>query len=235
MRVIRLGGRYLAGREQRLWVALVSLLVFPPAAWALTTSVVGGLAALAVVGLALPRIVPKLSRVRKGRLGERLVTELLHRLPDDYWLINDVVLGRRGNIDHVLIGPCGVVVIETKRLAGHIRCYGDNWSVNGRPRGSISRQVNHGAAAVRYFLTDRHPDLRQSALRYVESVVVFAHPLCRLEVDRATTIVVRFSQLLDAVLALAERYRLEPTIARRLAQTLGRLAPDDRTRRAEAT
>lgn len=126
----------------------------------------------------------------------------------------------RGNVDHVLVGPCGVVVIETKRLAGRIRCYGDEWSVNGHPRGSISHQVNSGACAVRYFLVERHPDLSSTALRWVESVVVFTHPLCRLEVNRPRTTVVRYSELLQVVLALAEKHRMASGIAARLAETL---------------
>lgn len=154
-------------------------------------------------------------------IGERLVTYRLHSLSDDYWLVNDVMLPRgRGNVDHVLIGPCGVVVIETKRLAGRIRCDGDEWFVNGRRRGSISRQVNSGATAVRYYLAERHPDLVSTALRWVESIIVFTHPTCRFEVNRAQTVVVRYSQLLEAVLELAQKHNLSPVVASRLAESL---------------
>jgi hypothetical protein len=38
--------------------------------------------------------------------------------------VNGVVLGA-GNIDHVETGPCGIVVIETKRTVGNIGCEGD--------------------------------------------------------------------------------------------------------------
>jgi len=144
-------------------------------------------------------------------------------LPLGTLLTNDITLGEtRGNIDHVLVGPCGVVVIETKRLAGHIRCWGDEWSVNGHRRGSISHQVNSGASAVRYFLTGRHPDLAATALRWVESVVVFTHPTCRLEVNRARTIVVRYSELLQVVLELARRQHMTAATAARPAETLVR-------------
>jgi hypothetical protein len=225
MRVVRVGGRYLEGREQRLWLALASVIGLsgagiglvaqgPPLQWAGVTAVLAGLP-LSV------KISHRLTSVCKGRLGERLVTNLLRRLPDDYWLVNDIVLGRtRGNVDHVLIGPCGVVVIETKRLAGRIRCWGDEWSVNGHPRGSISRQVNSGACAVRYFLVERHPDLASTALRWVESIVVFTHPLCRLEVNHARATVVRYSELLQVVLKLAKKHRMAPATAARLAESL---------------
>jgi hypothetical protein len=163
----------------------------------------------------------RLRSVRRGRLGERLVVGLLHGLPDDYCLVNDVTLGlARGSIDHVLIGPCGVVVIETNRVAGRIRCRDDEWSINGDRRTNVSRHVNSGACAVRYFLAERHPELVFTALRWVESVIVFTHPLSRLEANHGQTIVVRYSQLFQTVLELANKQRMAPAIAEQLAHTL---------------
>lgn len=220
MRVAQVGGRYLAGREQRLWTGLASI-ILAPLAMAVTANT--GLALVLGVGALVlaPELVRRLRNTRNGRLGERIVADALRRLPDDYRLVNDVVLGaRRGKVDHVLIRPCGVVAIETKRLAGHIRCHGDAWYVKGRRRDSISNQVNAGATAVRYFLMERHPELRDSALRWVEAIVVFTHPLCRLDVDRPRATVLRFSELLQAVLALAERRRVSPAVAQQLARSL---------------
>ena len=163
----------------------------------------------------------RLRSIRRGRLGERFVVDLLRGLPDEYWLVNDVTLGlARGSIDHVLIGPCGVVVLETKRVAGKIQCRDDEWSINGDRLTDVSRRVNSGACAVRYFLAERHPELVFTALRWVESVIVFTHPLSRLEANHGQTIVVRYSQLFQAVLELAKKQRLDPAIAEQLARTL---------------
>lgn len=115
------------------------------------------------------------------------------------------------------MGPCGVVVIETKRLAGSIRCNGNDWYVNGYRGRSISGQVNAGAAAVRDFLAERHPDLGST---WVESVIVFTHPLCRLKVAQARAIVVRYSELLKVVLDLARKHRMEAKTAAQLAESL---------------
>jgi hypothetical protein len=227
MHLVRVGGRYLERRERRLWLALACLVALAGAGLVVAFEVPGvlclgtGLVAVATaVRLAGP-VTRRLRNVRKGRLGERLVADLLRGLPDDYWLVNDVTLGlARGNIDHVLIGPCGVVVIETKRLAGNVRCWGDDWSVDGNRRTSVSRQVNSGACAVRYFLMERHPELASSALRWVESLIVFTHPLCRLEVEHAQATVVRYSQLFQTVLELGKKHNLAPSIAERLARTL---------------
>lgn len=216
MRIVRVGGGWLANREAYLWTAIcaVVLAVLVAAAISRDAFVAG---ATVMVGLVIARpIGRRLLNVRKGRLGERLITDLLRRLPDDYLLVNDVVVpGMRGNADHVLIGPCGVLVIETKRLAGKIRCDGDIWYVKDYRRRSISRQVNAGAAAVRRFLSSRHQDIG-----FVESVVVFTHPLCQLEVKRPKTIVVRYSELLQLVLDLAKRNRMRPGLAEELARSL---------------
>jgi hypothetical protein len=234
MRLVRVGGTYEGSREQRLWAALVALIGLGIGGLALVVCDAGsglchptllrlgaGFAAI-VIALRLGRPVMRLlRRVRHGRRGERLVADLLSGLPDDYWLVNDVTLGlARGTIDHVLIGPCGVVVIETKRLAGHIRCWGNNWSVNGSHRADISQHVNSAACAIRYFLTERHPDLTASVLRWVESIIVFTHPLCHVEASDAPATVVRYSQLYQVILDLSRKHRLAPPTASQLAQTL---------------
>ena len=229
MRLVQAGGgRYLKGREQRLWISLASLLGLGSAGLIVIVEAPGTplylgagiVAVLAALRLGRP-VTRRLRNVRKGRLGERLVVDLLCGLPDDYWLVNDVTLGlARGNVDHVLIGPCGVVVIETKRFAGNIRCWGDNWSINGYQRTSVSRQVNSGACAVRYFLRERHPGLAPTALRWVESLIVFTHPLCRLEVNHARTTIVRYSQLFQAVLELGKKRNMAQSVSEQLAHTL---------------
>lgn len=160
----------------------------------------------------------RLRRARQGRLGQRLVTDLFHRLPDTHYVVNDVVLpGVGGNIDHVVIGPCGVVVIETKWLAGTVQCDGDDWYVNGRRRGSVSAQVNRGAAAVREFLMDRHPELRPGD---VNAITVFTHPLCRLKISGAGGTVVRYAELTQVLHDMGASSRIPPQVARRLAATL---------------
>ncbi len=234
MRQVRVGGSYEEAREQRLWTALAGVIGLGMTGIALVVCDAGsGLcrptllrlgAGFAAIGLALRLgrpVMRLLRRVRDGRSGERLMADLLSGLPDEYWLVNDVHLGlARGTIDHVLIGPCGVVVIETKRLAGHIRCWGHNWSVNGSHRADISQHVNSAACAIRYFLTERHPDLAASVLRWVESIVVFTHPLCHVEASDAPATIVRYSQLYQAVLELSRKHRLAPPTASQLAATL---------------
>ncbi|MGH7306326.1 MAG: nuclease-related domain-containing protein [Candidatus Rokuibacteriota bacterium] len=234
MRLVRVGGSYDGVREQRLWVALLGLIGLAAAGVALVVCDAGsglchptllrlgiGLVAVVIAFRLGRRVTGLLRRVRNGRRDERLVADLLSGLPDDYWLVNDVTLGlARGTIDHVLIGPCGVVVIETKQLAGHIRCWGSSSSVNGYPRGDITQHVNSAACAIRYFLSEHHPDLATWALRWVESIVVFTHPLSHVEASEARATIVRYSQLYQVILELSRKHRLAPTTAGLFAETL---------------
>ncbi len=49
-----------------------------------------------------------------GSVGELLVAQLLDQLPIGWHITHDVALGRKGNIDHVLVGPSGVFTLNTK-------------------------------------------------------------------------------------------------------------------------
>ena len=69
-----------------------------------------------------------------GWEGEKQVMKLLSsKLSDDYFLINNLYLrGSGGDIDHVVLGPSGIFVLETKNWSGDITCNGDIWQRAGR-------------------------------------------------------------------------------------------------------
>lgn len=60
----------------------------------------------------------------KGIIGERVIANILSKLPDmEYKIYNDVLLeygGKSAQIDHIVISPFGMFVIETKNYAGVI-------------------------------------------------------------------------------------------------------------------
>jgi hypothetical protein len=228
VKLLRSGGGYLEGRAQHygarhLWIVMTGAVA----------AIIVGVIWHPVVSIGLLLIVAsrarpayrKMTNFRSGIAGEQDVTRLLAKLPDDYAVVNDVMLpGQRGNVDHVVLGPCGLVVIETKRYRGSIACRQGRWSQNGRPLPDVGRQANRGAMAVREFLCREHPELGSTALRWVDSVVVFTHPLCRLEIDRPGITMIRFSELLEVLLAKGECNKLSASIARKLAGTLAREA-----------
>jgi hypothetical protein len=70
---------------------------------------------------------------RKGAVGEALVAGTLASLEDGFVVINDVSK-RFGNIDHVVIGPTGVYVIDAKNWKGTVKADGKGeLLVNGQP------------------------------------------------------------------------------------------------------
>lgn len=188
MHIKRAGGAYLARRQRNQRLEVVGF-----AAGGLLASVAAGLAVNPYVGLLTGLGVgtmagPALGQLRAAR-GARDraagVAAQLKALPDEYFLVDDVAIpGHRGTVDHVLIGPCGVVVIAAKRWSGRIRVQRDRWTVKGFPRLSLSRELTEAAGAVRDFLVRAHPELGGSLLRWVETAVVITHPSGRLAADR---------------------------------------------------
>jgi hypothetical protein len=70
---------------------------------------------------------------RKGAVGEAIVAATLGHLPDDFVVINDLSK-RFGNIDHVVIGPTGIYVVDTKNWKGSVKADGaGELLLNGKP------------------------------------------------------------------------------------------------------
>lgn len=70
-----------------------------------------------------------------GKAGEDYVAKILAYLPDEYFIINNVVLERNGytnQIDHVVVSPYGIFCIETKNMKGIITGseYSQYWTQN---------------------------------------------------------------------------------------------------------
>ncbi len=87
-----------------------------------------------------------------GAKGESLTEEELERLPDGYELLHDRrIPGSRANIDHVVIGPTGVTVVESKRLTGEMRIRDDEVYFRGRNT-HMAEQVRGQVSAIRAVL-----------------------------------------------------------------------------------
>ncbi|WP_432484647.1 nuclease-related domain-containing protein [Kineococcus esterisolvens] len=83
-----------------------------------------------------------------GAQGEQLVAEALAVLEADGWtLLHDLRWpGRqRANVDHVAIGPGGVVVVDSKNWTGVVSSRDDELRVGGR---SMARELTGVAAAT---------------------------------------------------------------------------------------
>src|SRR5574341_1063490 len=140
----------------------------------------------------------------KGLEGERIVTEQLKKLDDDYYLINDIKLpDSYGNIDHVLLGPNGISIIETKNLEGEIRCYGDKWYQykqewsEGYEIKSPSKQVKYQAFRLKQLLESIKAFKKQI---WIDGVVVFTNEYVDLNLKHQTVPVLRKEELVDYII-----------------------------------
>lgn len=70
--------------------------------------------------------------IKSGLIGEKYTKEIFKRLPNSYTVIPDLTVSSRGKssqLDHVVIGPNGIFIIETKNLNGRIEGHYDNQEV----------------------------------------------------------------------------------------------------------
>ena len=86
----------------------------------------------------------------RGAAGEEATARALASLPPEWTVLHDVRWpGRRkANIDHVVIGPGGVFVIDSKYWSGTVSVAGDVLRQNGRSREKVVAAVADAALAV---------------------------------------------------------------------------------------
>ena len=134
---------------------------------------------------------------RGGWEGEKRVIKLLSsKLSDDYILLNDLYLrGGGGDIDHVVLGPNGIFVLETKNWNGNISCNGDLWQRAGKQnfKGSPSRQVKRNASTIKHII-DSAQAFRSLNI-FVEGIVVFTNNHATLHINNPTVAVVKLQEL----------------------------------------
>lgn len=142
-----------AWKRARRWYRCRQVLAAPVAAgamaaglaWALAgpgarTSPVPGLAlvvAAGALGLAAKIIWPRQDpdRWARGAAGELATAEILSRLPSRRWVVvHDLALpGSRANVDHLVIGPTGVWVVDTKAYRARVEARRRRVLVGGVP------------------------------------------------------------------------------------------------------
>ncbi|MCD4822934.1 MAG: NERD domain-containing protein [Methanococcoides sp.] len=131
----------------------------------------------------------------KGAEGEDMVTNLLEKLPDNWYVLNDMVVGS-SQIDHVVVCPKGVYTIETKNYRGTI--YGNaekkNW-MQVFPNGSkydfynpVKQGNKHSLELSRY--------LESNGIKtWINTVVVFPSEEVELKVYSPKTQVLYLTEL----------------------------------------
>lgn len=114
----------------------------------------GGLAGVWFAWWAWPREPQTTTAHAKGAQGEVRTAGVLDKLGTDFRFIHDRrVPGGRENIDHIVVGPTGVFVVETKNIGGKLRVNGGRLFSGRYCRDGYIAQAQRQARAVEEVLS----------------------------------------------------------------------------------
>jgi hypothetical protein len=181
--------------------------------------------------------------IRAGIEGEQQVATRLGRVLGDDWVLLRGYRNRFGEIDHVLLGPRGLVAIESKHHSSTVHCDGDTWwsdkydrygnhvgrgTMEDRGGRSPSRQLNEPATALETFLASRGQPVP------VQRLVLLTHPRSRLGTCRNLTVSIATST--DEVVALLNNSQvvLDTSQLRQLEQLIVRDHQSHHARRSRS-
>jgi nuclease-like protein/TadE-like protein len=162
------------------------------------------------------------AQVVMGLSGERHVGQVLAReLPPDFVLVNGLKLPRgAGDIDHLVVGPTGVFLLETKTMAGRIVCAPDGtWRRTKVGRagthytayiGDPAAQVQRNIFAVRDCLRRQVPALFRGTPLWIEGLVVFPHPRTELAAEHSRVPAVRLDEAVPRICLHVPQRSLQP-------------------------
>lgn len=110
--VIAIAGGYLAGiiRGPYSFISVIVFLIATPFIFKYSDRITG-------------KLEKERMNFRKGATGEARVGYVLESFPDEYAVIHDLTTPY-GNIDHVVVGPTGAYVIDTKNWRGIVAADG---------------------------------------------------------------------------------------------------------------
>lgn len=155
------------------------------------------------------RFYRKYQHYKQGFEGESRVTSYLKsNLGNEHFLIDDVVYingrGHKENIDHVVLSPNGIFVLETKDYRGKIACKGNFWTVPFPYGRSPSQQAKGNAVWIKENI-DAFGILGGVNV-WVDPIVVFSNPDVQLEVIDPEIEVVRLDELAESIKSFNNGY-----------------------------
>ncbi|GCC10797.1 nuclease-related domain protein [archaeon] len=165
-------------------------------------------------------VIVLLSKSKKGYIfslgikGEREVTENLARLDNRFTVINNYRISEKGDIDHILIGPKGMFVIETKNLKGTVYFIknkfkyikiGRKGGVYEGTSGDPVKQANYHAKQLREKLIGKVNSKNiKLFIHYIPCIVVFTRNTA-ITMDESVKIpILRPSELPEYVMKLED-------------------------------
>jgi hypothetical protein len=160
--------------------------------------------------------------IAAGIAGEQQVAVELGQVLGNEWTLFHGYRNRRGEIDHLLLGPRGLFAIEVKHRNATVYIDGDEWRydkfdqwgnqveqgrIEDRTGRSPSVQLNEPAGELEQFLHTRGQPVS------ITCVVILNHP--RSKIGRHRDLTVRVGTSTDYILALVNDSRDELPNARR--------------------
>lgn len=119
---------------------------------------------------------------KSGLNGERkTVKNISDKLGSNYSLFNNVLLKdqKRVDIDHIVVGPTGIFVIETKNNEGIVTFDGDKW---GGIRGNPCGQAVSNAIRIKDIL--KNCEVFKEEDPYVNAAVLFTNSKINLKAPK---------------------------------------------------
>lgn len=179
-----------------VWGAALAIILWGVAASILHGALGGAIAAAFVLVLAvgyevhLREIAVERRNLEGGRRGEQKMADLLaERLADDHVILNDLdfrVAHERCQIDHLVLAPAGIYVVESKFWAGKLSgdVHDAQWTQkksNGSVR-HVKSPVQQCERQRRMFITllsSKVPEDR------IHALAVFTHPFVELRISNS--------------------------------------------------
>lgn len=173
--------------------------------------------------------VADIGRFKGGAAGENVVTKILQAgLPESYIILNDISVrsGRKSaQNDHLVLGPNGIFVVETKAYSG---------TLIGKSTDATLRQVKNFQGKVtetklKNPIPQNEYHMQIVAERMAEggfaaddlcSVIVFTNKWTRLEITGATSAIVKPEMLAAMILGHVSKYSYDEEWLMRLVKFL---------------
>lgn len=220
-------------RSARWWMAGGILLFLAGPAFTKPMYSLFGLLIVSVSAMVMRRTSRELEVLGVGLAGEKEAEEAFSNLPGEYVIYSDLEIeadGKVSQVDHVVVGPTGVFVVETKNVYGRVVGNADDadWTqfkttesghVYEKQMYSPVKQVGTHV----YRLAER---LKEEQIHvWVQGIVYFVHPDTKVEMTGFSKIPV-FSagdegteKLMDFILA-SNRKPLSKEIRERIGEVL---------------
>ncbi len=160
----------------------------------------------------------------RGPIGEWVVNDELRKLPKEYILLKDVLIPRADDparttqVDHVVLSPHGVFVLETKNIGGKLVA-GDSYAEWVVRKGRRSYKMRNPARQNYLHIQSLRHILGVDDAYPIQSIVVFSNR-ANLKAVKSRTAVVHFAEVRPQILKMSSNGSVPAEIVQRYRMLL---------------